>query len=81
MSYMDTHAAFAPAGGIQELSFDEVEEVGGGNKFWGKVGVAIGKALLRGAAGGAGVAVGAAAVTAAALAVDYALDGELDLLN
>ena len=30
MSYMDTHAAFAPAGGIQELSFDEIEEVGGG---------------------------------------------------
>jgi hypothetical protein len=22
MSYMDTNAAFAPAGGIQELSFD-----------------------------------------------------------
>ena len=30
MSYMNTHAAFAPAGGIQELSFDEIEEVGGG---------------------------------------------------
>ena len=30
MSYMDTHAAFAPAGGIQVLSFDEIEEVGGG---------------------------------------------------
>lgn len=30
MSYIDTHAAFAPAGGIQELSFDEIEEVGGG---------------------------------------------------
>jgi hypothetical protein len=30
MSYMDTNAAFAPAGGIQELSFDEIEEVGGG---------------------------------------------------
>ena len=29
MSYMDTHAAFAPAGGIQELNFDEIEEVGG----------------------------------------------------
>ena len=30
MSYMNTHAAFATAGGIQELSFDEIEEVGGG---------------------------------------------------
>ena len=30
MSYMGHDAAFAPAGGIQELSFDEVEEVGGG---------------------------------------------------
>ena len=29
MSYMDTHAAFAPAGGIQELSFDEIDLVGG----------------------------------------------------
>jgi hypothetical protein len=27
---MDTHAAFAPAGGIQELSFDEIDEVVGG---------------------------------------------------
>jgi hypothetical protein len=27
---MGHDAAFAPAGGIQELSFDEVEEVGGG---------------------------------------------------
>ncbi len=30
MSYMDTHAAFAPAGGIQELSFDEIAYVGAG---------------------------------------------------
>ena len=30
MSYMNTHAAFAPAGGIQELSFDEIDLVGGG---------------------------------------------------
>ena len=30
MSYMDTHAAFAPAGGIQELSFDELDQVDGG---------------------------------------------------
>ena len=29
MSYMDHNAAFAPAGGIQELSFDEIDLVGG----------------------------------------------------
>ena len=32
MSYMDTHAALAPAGGIQELSFDEIDFVGGGKE-------------------------------------------------
>ncbi len=32
VSYMDTHAAFAPAGGIQELSFDEIEVVSGGRR-------------------------------------------------
>lgn len=30
MSYMDHNTAFAIAGGIQEMSFDEVELVGGG---------------------------------------------------
>ncbi len=30
MSYMNTHAAFAPASGIQELSFDEIAYVGAG---------------------------------------------------
>lgn len=30
MSYMDHNASFAPVGGIQELSFDEVEQVDGG---------------------------------------------------
>ena len=40
MSYMDTHAAFAPAGGIQELSFNEINEVGGG--LWQLVPVIIG---------------------------------------
>jgi hypothetical protein len=33
---MDTHATFAPAGGIQELSFDEIDQVDGaglGNFF------------------------------------------------
>jgi hypothetical protein len=27
---MDTQAALAPAGGIQELSFEEIEQVNGG---------------------------------------------------
>lgn len=30
MSYMDHNAAFAPAGGIQELSFDDIGAVDGG---------------------------------------------------
>ena len=30
MSYMDANVAFAPTGGIQELSFDEIEAVAGG---------------------------------------------------
>jgi hypothetical protein len=34
MSYMDTHAAFAPADGIQELSFDEIDLVGGGKQTY-----------------------------------------------
>jgi hypothetical protein len=29
---MDHNAAFAPAGGIQELSFDEIDLVGGADK-------------------------------------------------
>ena len=33
MSHMDTHAAFAPAGGIQELSFDEIDQVDGAGVF------------------------------------------------
>jgi len=37
MSYMNTHAAFAPAGGIQELSFDEIGVINGSG-FWEGVG-------------------------------------------
>jgi hypothetical protein len=29
MSYMNSNAAFAPVGGIQEIGFDEIESVGG----------------------------------------------------
>ena len=32
MSYMDQNIAFAPAGGIQELSFDEIDTVGGSDQ-------------------------------------------------
>ncbi|MFN3620204.1 hypothetical protein [Sphingorhabdus sp.] len=32
MSYMENNAAFAPAGGIQELSFDEIDLVGGAGR-------------------------------------------------
>lgn len=31
MSYMDANANFAPAAGIQELSFDEINHVSGGS--------------------------------------------------
>ncbi len=59
MSYMDTHAAFAPAGGIQELSFDEVEIVSGGERSasgttWSWEGVAAAAGTLSIASGVAG---------------------------
>ncbi|MFN3620205.1 hypothetical protein [Sphingorhabdus sp.] len=63
MSYMENNAAFAPAGGIQELSFDEIEQVEGAG--WVTrgvyaalvvVGVSSGVALVAGVAVGIGVA-------------------------
>ncbi len=54
MSYMNTHAAFAPAGGIQELSFDEIDEVAGG-PFLVPVLIFLGKAAAAGIAGTAAV--------------------------
>jgi hypothetical protein len=59
MSYMNTHAAFAPAGGIQELSFDEVEIVSGGRPSasgttWSWEGVAAAAGTLSIASGVAG---------------------------
>lgn len=54
MSYMDHNTAFAPAGGIQELSFDEIGQVCGGDR---------GDATANGAVVGAGAA--AAYMTAA----------------
>ena len=58
MSYMDTHAAFAPVGGIQELSFDEVEIVSGGSRSasgttWSWEGVAAAAGTLSAAAAAA----------------------------
>jgi len=63
MSYMNTHAAFAPAGGIQELSFDEIDQVDGGLPM--VVGVAIalyGPAVLKATVVGVCFAAGFAAV-------------------
>ena len=75
MSYMNTHAAFAPAGGIQELSFDELDLVDGagwiGNTArWVAGGAAIvgGVALLTGnpaVAGGAAIVGGISLLIAA----------------
>ncbi len=49
MSYMN-QAAFAPAGGIQELSFDEIDEVSGGALFVPAL-IFLGKAAAAGIAG------------------------------
>ena len=57
MSYMNTHAAFAPASGIQELSFDEIDLVEGG--FLPAIG-----AFLATPAGAATIAAVGAVVTA-----------------
>jgi len=45
MSYMDQNVAVAPAGGIQELSFDEVARISGGD---------IGDSTVAGTFAGAG---------------------------
>lgn len=58
MSYMDTHAAYEPAGGFRELTFDEIEAVSGGKRSasgseWSWDGVAVAAGTLSIAAGGA----------------------------
>ena len=63
MSYMKHNAAFAPAAGIQELTFDEISEVGGGDVNWTAVGRFAGRAA------GVGVRVGAWGLAGAAVAV------------
>jgi hypothetical protein len=51
MSYMDTHAAFAPASGFRELSFDEIEEVGGARSERQELGCAAIGSFVGGALG------------------------------
>jgi hypothetical protein len=51
MSYMEHNVAFAPAGGIQELSFDEIDAVSGGRRSasgttWSMEGVAAASGAL-----------------------------------
>jgi hypothetical protein len=55
---MDTHAAYEPAGGLRELTFDEIEAVSGGRRSasgteWSWDGVAVAAGTLSIAAGGA----------------------------
>jgi hypothetical protein len=50
---MDHNTAFAPAGGIQELNFDELFLVDGGKATWRGFGDAVGRgAVFGGVAGG-----------------------------
>jgi hypothetical protein len=74
MSYMDQNVAFAPAGGIQELSFDEVALISAGKKqgenredtgcsifgnlFGGTLGAIAGVAVTSVAGPGWGIAAG-----------------------
>ena len=69
MSYM-SNAEFAPASGIQELTFNEIDYVGGGDGARGNS-TAGGAAAARGAAIGAriGVSAGVAGPVAAAAGV------------
>jgi hypothetical protein len=50
MPYMDQKDAFAPAGGIQDLSFDEIDAVAGGPApaliYFGGLAVGFGFAAL-----------------------------------
>jgi len=51
MSYMDHNAAFAPSGGIQELSFDEIDLVGGARSERQELGCAAIGSFVGGALG------------------------------
>lgn len=62
MFHANQQVAFAPAHGIQELSFDEVNEVAGGPLP--AAAVLVIKAVVYSSAAAAGVAAGAAAVKA-----------------
>ena len=66
MSYMNHNAVFAPVGGIQELNFDEIDQVGGAwvaNAVGGVLGAIGGAATGYVSSGGslAGAFAGAAA--------------------
>ena len=50
MSYMDQNVAFVPAGGIQDLCFDEIDQVGGGNRGDATAGGAVNGASAASAA-------------------------------
>ena len=69
MSYMN-QAAFAPARGIQELSFDEIDTVGGGDVNRSAVGRFAGRAAGIGVRAGLWGLAGAAVATAVYVAVD-----------
>ena len=70
MSYMEHNAAFAPAGGIQELSFDEIDLVEGGGVNWTAVGKFAGRAVGVGVRVGAWGLAGAAVATLVYVAID-----------
>lgn len=52
MSHMN-QAAFAPVGGIQELSFDEIQGVDGGAGTWKELGAMVAGGMIGGAVTGA----------------------------
>lgn len=79
MSYMDHNAAFAPVGGIQELSVDEVREVEGG--FVPVVGVVtMAVNAARAAAATASACRASTHCMAAAATVAYVADKAVDVV-
>lgn len=79
MSFIESDEVFNGTG-IQELSADELDAVGGAVNWYG-VGRVLGSAVRLGAIGGGVGILAAGAVVGGALAIDYALDGELDLID
>lgn len=79
MSFIENDAVFT-GNGIQELSVEELDEVGGAVNWYG-VGRVLGTAVRLGAVGGGVGILAAGAVVGGALAIDYALDGEIDMIK